>query len=385
MTPIVFHSEILEDLRSRAEISRANEDVTAARLAFGEYSREEDGGGVYINETAAVPLPRSRISLVQYDTACNRFVLHAGDKRFWTPPMDPERTAVAIQCLDDRETEPKQLAMSFDIHPVTMKRVISGIYGYQSVLFNCPHLEDTELGSILIDADKLLESIWMGKNREGDNLTKKHHYHSLAQMALDHPAIAAIIQKKPAAQIDMGMRWWIRPAPVKMHLSGDTLAFGDISFRMFTETVRFQDPRWFKGEFVPNPGADAFCRYFNDHYPSFEDFVGRIDDHTGREIRPFKELKEVVKIVAFLRWVIGASGETGITMDTSWAYRYGVKKVRTPGDVISIALHNVESEIQPPIQIYNQYGLSRVIDRNGRTTWFKYDGNGQLKSITSDR
>ncbi len=381
MTPIRFNSGVLEDLQRRADIAVGQGNYRGMRVAFSEAGREEDGGGIYLNETALVPLNRKDVSGARYDTNTERFILQVKGRQVFTPPMDPELTAVAIRCLKSLEPGQRQLAMSLDIDPVNMRRIEPAIYGHQSVVFNSKYLEDTQLGLTMLNSDMLLESIWMGKNREGVDLAKTYNYHSLSQTMLDHPAVIDILQRNPNPKF--GFRWWIKPTGIEMYLSSrDTLSFRDVSFQMFTETIRFQEPnpKWFKGEFVPNPGADVFCKYFNENFRKFEGFP-MPDVNTGRSIQPFKQLKEAAKITGFLRWLMGAHGEAPIQMDTTWAERYPVKKIDTPGDVLPILLHDVEKEIRVPIQIYNEYGLSRMIDEKGRTTRFIYDRNGRLTGV----
>jgi hypothetical protein len=381
---IHFNLSALKDLEKRAEIAGAATVAGGERSSFlvNRAFGDEMGGGVFVNEAAKIPVNRSIISKVEYDLNTGRFILFSENKKLVTPPLDPEMVAVVINCLYYGQGERKEIAMSFNIDPVNMGRVVTGMFGYEKVLFGCDYLQDTEIGRILIDSDDLIGSIWMGKNRAADLLTRKYNYHSLIQLTLDHPVTVQLIKNTPPAERMIDMRVWIRPKEVRLYRSlEDRLEFDDVSFEMFSETVRLDSPNFFKGMRFSNPGADVFTAFFNSNFKKFVDIPLRIDEKTSRPVIPLHELKKVAHIVGVVKWIQGDGQENPILMDTGWVKGFRVRKVQTYRHLPLISLRDVKKETKGPITIYNEHGPSRIIDEQGRMSKVKYDQHGKFKEI----
>lgn len=383
-----FHSDFLDDLKRRAEMSEeaaANPGKEAASTgAYGAFNRpnvfntQEKGGGVFLDEPAAVPVDPAAVQWAEYDLSQGRFVLHLAGRSILLPATDPAATATITGCLYD--PPPHNIAAtSMNIDPATMGRLTTGID--DEVLFGCERLWNTEAGRILIDSDDLLSHIWMGKNRNGDLLTREFHYHSLAQTILDHPMMAALSSDAPRDKSEMDMRVWIRPEKVTLHTVGDELEFDPVSFHLFTETVHLANPKVFKGAAFPNPGADVFAQFFDENFSLFAPMTLRTDEHTGREIKPFEELPDLARIAAIVLWIRNSN----IHMDASWAAQYPVPYALTRHILTRIRMHDVEKEIDPPIVIYNQFGPSRIIDSEGRIFLYKYDQDGHFVKMVRAR
>jgi YD repeat-containing protein len=175
-------------------------------------------------------------------------------------------------------------------------------------------------------------------------------------------------------------RIWISPDAVNLNLEGDNLEFDKVSFRLFTETVRLTSSSFFKGNYIPNPGADVFSEYFNDHFEKFSGLVLRTDEQTGNPVRPLEELKDVAKISGVVLWI----KENNISMGTSWAQTFPMQKVNTESavDDFLFTKEDLELRMKYPITIYNQYGISRYIDAAGTVEKYEYYKSGQLKRKT---
>lgn len=371
-----LHTDFLDELKQAAETSQAaaSKPMDAASTGVDVFSGRRKGGGVFLDRVAEMPIAANTINRAEYDLGLGRFVLYQSGRRLLLPQTDPDLTATVVSCLYEPEPRNK-VAVSMGIDPVSRGLLRSSALYHDEVLFGCERLWNTEAGRILIDSDDLLNSIWMGKNRLGEVLTRIYHYHSLAQIMLDHPMMpemahegSLVINKK------INMRVWIRPERITTRLIGNELVFDDVTFHMYTETLTKSNPRIFKGDAYPNPGADVFAAFFNQNFSRFAHMTVRDDDHTGRKIRPFEELSEVAKIAGVASWI----KDSGIRMDASWATGYPVAGTLTRSNLPIITVHDVEKEITPPIVIYNQYGPSRIIDENGRMFMYKYDDTGRF-------
>lgn len=378
----------LSDLEGRLAIvnqalkqgSAEGMQATWAR-AFGD----EDGGGVFLTETARVPLDRLRVRQAEYDVRGQRFILYEGDRRWLAPRMDPDIVAVVSRCLYSAARE-QAVAVSFGIDPVNNGRKADPTRDHEVVLFGCPYLEDTRLGEILIDADDLLGSLWYGKNRyrHGEHLTRTLGYHSLLQLTLDHPVNNDIVKNVPFLKREIDMRVWIRADPIAFRRarpeSAHRLEPDQVSLKMFSETIRLASPHVFRGEVVGNPGADVFTGYFNKNFGRFVDTPLR--GHPTREtVRPFRDLMEAAYVTGLVKWIKGNGGERQIPMDVSWTRTYTVAPVKTPLGVPIPPLKDVPKEIRGPIVVYNQFGPSRLIDADGRTLLVKYDQGGRMTEM----
>ena len=380
-----LHTDFLNELKQAAETSQgaaSSPSERAAKYRADVFSASRKGGGVFLDRVAEMPIASNTVIRAEYDLGLGRFVLHQSGRRLFLQQTDPDLTATVVSCLYYPEPRNK-VAVSMNIDPVSMGIVRTSVYDHDEVLFGCERLWNTEAGRILIDADDLLARIWMGKNRLGEDLTRKYHYHSLAQMMLDHPMMPDMAHDVPLVNRKINMRVWIRPERIFTRLIGNDLVFDDVAFHLYTETLTKSDPRMFQGAAYPNPGADVFAAFFNQNFSRFAHMAVRDDDRTGRKFRPFEELPEVARIAGVVSWI----KNSGIPMDASWAAGYPVAETLTRPNLPIIPVHDVEKEITPPIVIYNQYGPSRVIDKKGRMFMYTYDDTGRfvkLVRITKD-
>lgn len=389
---IIWHPLHLERLENILKAAQGHNDVSAGsnlnKAWEGEFGKDM-GGGVFINETAKIPLNRNNISKAEYDLESGRFILYQGSKKIFLPPMDADMTATIIKCLYYGEKGRQDISESFNIDPVTLARVQGKTYigpydNRYAVLFGSKNLWDTKVGKILIDSDHLLVCIMYGKNLLGREIMNGYGFPSLYHLMLDHPVMIEAFKGTKKTRRTYDTRVWITPNEISLKLSGNNLEFEDVSFRLFTETIRFTSEQYFKGDLIPNPGADVFRHYFNNHFNKFSGLIWKTDEKTGNPVKPFEELKEVAKIVGIVRWIKGIDNKSAIPMNTSWVKTFPIKNFLTPSSVddFSMTLDGMENRIQPPIKIYNQYGISRAIDEAGRVDKYEYYESGQLKRKT---
>lgn len=386
-----IHTEFLDDLKARVEIGNRIPVNGAAIEPIGGgaasvFSEGEMGGGVFLDEPASLPANPHAVAYAEYDLNLNRFALHLnGGERILFPPTDPSRTATVTRCLFNPPPR-NRVCVSEGIDPVKKGDLSSTApLFHDQVLFGCQDLWDSDAGRILIDSDDLLSHLaFQGKNREGDNLMQRFDYHSLTQITLDHPINQPIAPDAPADDKLLAMRIWIRPSSISARQVGSELIFDDIPFQVFTSTVKLPGPRDFHGTAYPNPGADIFSAIFDRNFESFAHMVLRRDEETGEEIHPFEDLRQLALIVGIVSWIKDSS----ISMDTSWAAQYPVARAITRRNLPQASRNTVESEIVPPIVIYNQFGPSRIIDKNGDVFRYEYDSGGRfirMVRITKDR
>ncbi|MGO9317895.1 MAG: hypothetical protein ACLPXT_11690 [Terracidiphilus sp.] len=372
-----LHTEFLDELKARAEIGThiPVNDIKIAPIYSGAakvFSEDEMGGGVFLDEPARLPIDAHSVTGAEYDPALGRFVLHQNGTSLFLPRTDPSHTATVIHCLYNPEPRNK-IAVSEDIDPINKGDLTNTApFGSDQVMFGCQNLWNSDAGRILIDSDDLLAHIWMGKNRRGDDLTRIYKFHSAAQLTLDLAPPGKEQDGKP-----VWTRYWIRPKSISAHLVGNELVFTPIPFELFTSTIQLPSPRAFRGVAYSNPGADVFSAFFNLNFERFAHLVLREDEETGREIKPFEELRDLAMIAGIVSWI----RDSGIPMNTAWASDYPVARALTRHNLPRLYPHIVESEIVPPIVIYNQYGPSRIIDKSGRMVRYDYDSAGNFMKL----
>ncbi len=376
----------LQRLSIDTNAARSNTDAVALKSAMDSAWPQDKAGGVFINQTAQISgLNRESIARAEFRLSEGRFVLHEKNGKAWLlPVMSPDMVTVVIKCLYFEAPPRREISVSLGIDPVNMGRKASSGTGYEKVLFGCEALHDTEVGRILIDADDANVSVWQGMNREGGFLTDQIGYNSLLQMTLDHP-VNDQITKVEFIKRKIDMRVWIRPEKIVLSKSGENgLAFGPVPFRMFSETIEMTSPKSFTGVHVPNPGADAFTAFFSNNFSRFANFTLRRDEGSG-SVRPLLEVQEVARIVSVVRWIKGEGlGKPQIPMDTSWVGGYRVKNVATDRELSAAPLFKIlTKKIIGPIVIYNEYGPSRIIDKQGHTTRVTYE-NGHIKLVSQE-
>lgn len=341
------------------------------------------GGGIFIDKTAQIPaIDRSNVTRAYYDLGRKCFIIDEGGRNWVLPRMDTDIVAVVINCLYNPSESNREIAVSLGIDPVNAGRITTSLPGYVKVLFGCSRLTDTNVGRILIDADDLIESLWYGLSRNGVVLTHKLGYPSLLQMTLDHPVNESIALNTPVSKRDMNMRVWINPQPIRLTSStGRQLQFESVSFRMFSETVRVDSKNTFSGEVVQNPGADSFTQYFSSHIDKFVDTPLRREPASGVVIKPLRELQELARIVAVIRWIKGDGLDVNeIPMDITWAAKYPIRYVPTDRHIPVLEWHDVYKSTKGPMVIYNEYGASRIIDEEGNIVQIIYE-NGHIRKL----
>jgi hypothetical protein len=363
--------------------------VPAARDAWEDQLGKDMGGGVFINVTARMPVDRNKVRRAEYDPGAGRFILDDRNGKILLPPMDADMTATVIKCLYDGEEGRREISESFNIDPNTLeryrgKRSVGSYESPNTVLLGCKYLWDTRAGQLLINADDLLCRITAGKNREGRDLTKDYGWASLFQMTLDHPFTKSVVTPPGSGRPNYDARFWIAPNEIRLRRSGDELKFEDISFRFFTETIRFDSRQYFRGAPVPNPGADSFSVYFNRNFERFSGLILK-GEMMGRPVRPLEELKELARIVSAVRWIRGVDGGNQIPMDISWARGRATKRYVTPFEIEAFSregFDNMVRDMRLPVTIYNEYGISRILYASDKRDLYEYDRTGQLRKIT---
>lgn len=184
-------------------------------------------------------------------------------------------------------------------------------------------LEDTDLGWVLVEADRVMKTL----AAEKDNVSGLPVWSSV-------PGYKSMLQRWVEAQIagDESIRYsrfWFVPSDVQLVRSDDnkSFVFDRTAVQLLTEST-------FLGETVNDSDAEAFADWFTRNFDlvSQEEFMvydyphDGIGDEVPRFTRIFTRLEQVAKAIAFARFLY----DHRIPVDFSWIEDYELPVVNTP-------------------------------------------------------
>ena len=301
-------------------------------------------GGVYLDETARILGELGDLTGAVFDRTSGRLVL-LGDRRHTLPPMKLSYLAAAIRAVYRPSSEAP--GMTIDPNPEDPR-------GPTMLVRFFSHTEQTDLGDVMFEADRLLKTFSVGV----DNLTK-------IPVASSVPGYENVAQRQLDAMAPTNGLWsrfWIVPAPVTARAADGAILFDPVQLQVQTQTMR-----WSGGKLVPagsarDPIAEDFAAHFSAQYDAF-----------AKEQPVFAELKQVTQAVALARFL----KDRGVPAD--WGFVDAVLATPFPTPKTTPAAYNEVSqrnsgyersvrvvggvEMQPVLQVQNAPEVADVARR----------------------
>ncbi len=248
-------------------------------------------GGVALDQAAKFLADMTDITGAYYDAGKDRIVF-VGKKNTTAPQFDKDDLAVAIKVIVFENKLPR-FSLENNIND---ENLLDAIYTPKT-------LQDTKFGKVMFDADYQMKKYNSGRDVNGNTVTSSvPGYKSFDQMFIDNG---------PSAHLPGNSRWWITPEYISLKKDDANSAFIFETVKMQVRTEALDpnnDPAW-------NKAADDFARHQTDHFDEF-----------ANEAPSYKEVKQIGKIAAVVKWI----KDSGISTDFQWARDYAPKIVSTP-------------------------------------------------------
>lgn len=252
-------------------------------------------GGVDLNKAASVLAQLGELEGAAYDPVSGQLVLYGSGPQVALPPMATDDLVAAYRSVFEHAGEDPGVTIGTVPPP-------PGFEGEQGVGYS-GGVEQTHLGWVLFEADRVLKSYTMGE----DNVTGE------AVQSLV-PGYESVLDRIVADGGESGAaehRLWFVPDSFLLGLSPESdnsMVFTEASLKVLTESK-------LSGETGENAAAAGTAAHFTDNF-----------DLYAEEQPVWQELLAVARIVSVLQWM----RDEGIPLDTGWFDRYQLPAWQTP-------------------------------------------------------
>ncbi|MBI4397802.1 MAG: RHS repeat-associated core domain-containing protein, partial [Candidatus Omnitrophica bacterium] len=223
-----------------------------------------------------------------------------------------------------------------------------------------PGLENTELGRVLFEADRMLKVIGVGRDNEtrggyttsGLNITESY----IASQIPGFKNQVTLLAENPVSSPTLDWRTWFSPGEMDLIRSDSTG-----SFIFASNSVQVNAVGNFSTTVTP-PGAAAFANFFSAHYDEFASLYPAL-----------AKLKQAMKAIALAKFI----RDHNIPVDGTWLTSANVQPAVTPSTT-----PNIESDPRP-----GQYSIINggvLIDFNNSNFRYLSDTQGEAARLSSD-
>jgi len=291
----------LFELKDIWDFTREGLKSKTSREGGGIQAETHPVGGVRLNSPGDWPDDLGALAGATFDPESGSLIL-AGEKRAALPPIRREDLAVAIRAVLNGADSSGQVSMTIDPDSSNPRGPTMNVRFFGMT-------EDTHLGSVMFECDRILKCLTVGR----DNLTQQPvpypfpGFRNIAELGL-HVAN----HRRP-----LWSRFWIVPESVVLRVSPDdrSLVFGETRMRIKTETMRWDGGKPVSAGGLRDEIAETVAAALSAHY----------DDLTS-QYPVFGELKQMAQVVALAQWMKHA----GILPDPRWIAANAASDAKTP-------------------------------------------------------
>ncbi|MCO6455655.1 MAG: hypothetical protein J5I93_10210 [Pirellulaceae bacterium] len=261
-------------------------------------SPANDRGGVLLDKAVQFVGSLSAITGATIDPATSQVVL-LGDQQAGVPELLVDDFVAALRAVFG-STEPPGVSIdqpqSGDPSDPQSVRLFAG-------------LEDTHLGYVFFEADRVMKMLAAGK----DNLTGQPVGSSVA-------GYQSMAERWHASGTSADIRWWFQIGDMKLVRSADgqSFEFDDVGLRLVAENAATGQP-------ATDADALAFADWFTDNYDAIAAEAYPYPSLPGLT-QPLVRLKQAAQAVALARFL----RDQQIEVDFSWINQYQLPFVDTP-------------------------------------------------------
>lgn len=254
------------------------------------FHRSAQVGGISLDQAATFLEDMSDVTGAYFDDATNRIVL-VGKKNTGTPVFDKDDLAVAIRSVIFNNTNP---AVSIELTNPVSSNMNTVFYG---------QIENTNFGSVLLDADYILKQYFLGYNPSQQSIS--------SSVSSYKSAVQRYLEQHPGASSGNSSRFWISPNQMVLKKDDSTSSF---IFDQATMRVQ-QEPLSGGNEAEWNSAVSAWATDLTNNYNSY-----------ANEIPSWKRTRELGKLTSVVKWL----KDNNIATDYAWAQKYTPEVVSTP-------------------------------------------------------
>lgn len=257
------------------------------------FVRPSPVGGVYMKGAGNLLRGLGQLQGIGVDADTGRLILMAGEADITLPPLR----------LDDLVTIFRTVYFEGISPFVSIDPAKQDPEGPQLVIRHGPGTEDSYVGWVLFECDRLMKAYNLGQ----DNVTRKPVVSRVPGYESGFEMLAADAMAKLAGSADLwdeedGTVWerfWIVPAAVDQSVSGDDLTMFDVPLMVKTERMVLRNGKLETDtDHSSTAGALQFSNWFTDNYDAIAEECLSTPPGGTEAVKVFVELRRIAVIAA---------------------------------------------------------------------------------------